>query len=53
MLFSRALTKALAPSGSSPKKGESCTVFMELGFGRQLPPGLAGGRMMVSARGAT
>ena len=29
------------------------TVFMELGFGGQLPPGLAGGRKVVSERGAT
>ena len=28
-----------------------CTVFMALGFGRQLPPGIAGGKTVVEARG--
>ena len=41
------------PSSRSVEVGAShigSTVFMELGLGRQSPPGLAGGKPVVSAR---
>jgi len=43
---------SLFPSGKSQALWDiGVSVFMELGLGRQLPPGPAGGKTVVSARG--